>query len=149
MQVKQQNEIIIEQQRAEKRTRECKRELKPKEHVGIVPLTFIVPNYSKLKKSNAAWQSTPFYRLSHAHGYKLSFQVIPDGHKDAKGTHVSVFIYLMKEEFDKDLHWPLRGKMDILLVDHEVSHDEYQNPLFYPISALWISMKSLIRALPG
>ena len=132
-QIKQQNEIIMEQQRdfqeqlirqneiimeQKRELEEHKRELKLKEHVGIVPLSFIVPNYSKLKKSNAVWQSKPFY--SHAHGYKLSLHVAPNGNGEAIGTHISVFINLMKGEFDEELHWPLRGKMNILLVDNEL-----------------------------
>lgn len=84
--------------------------------MGILPLEFIVPKYSQLKESNAVWQIKPFY--TYAHGYKLSLQVVPNGLGDAKGTHVSVFIYLMKGEFDEDLHWPLRGEMEVYLIDH-------------------------------
>ncbi len=69
-----------------------------------------MPKYSKLKESNAVCQSKPFYTQDHAHGYKLSLQVAPNGHGD----------YLMKGEFDEDLHWPLQRKMEIYLVDHKV-----------------------------
>ena len=77
--------------------------------MGILPLEFIVPKYSQLKESNAVWQIKPFY--TYAHGYKLSLQVVPNGHGNAKGTHVSVFLFLMEGEFDKDLQWPLRGNL--------------------------------------
>ena len=121
-QLKQQNEIIIKQQ---KELEECKRKLKLNEHVGILPLEFIVPKYSKLKETNTVWQSKPFY--THAHGYKLSLQVAPNGLGNAKGTHVSVFIYLMKGEFDEDLHWPLRGQMEVKLLDHEILAQYYRD----------------------
>ena len=78
-----------------------------------------MPKYSKLKELNSIWKSKPFY--SHAHGYKLSLHVAPNGLRNARGTHVSVVIHLMKGEFDEDLHWPLRGKIAILLIDHEVA----------------------------
>ena len=132
-QLKQHNEIIAKQQ---KELEECKQKLvKLNEHVRILPLDFIVPKYSKLKESNAVCQSKPF--STHAHGYKLSLQVAPNGHGDAKGTFMSLFIYLMKGEFDEDLHWSLWGKMEIYLVDHEVElfADE-------TIFALW--MKNLM-----
>ena len=86
-----------------------------------------MPNYSKLKESNAVWCSKPFY--SHAHGYKLSLQIAPNGRGDAISTHISVFIYLMKGEFDEDLHWPLRGKVNIVLVDHEVDDELFQDDI--------------------
>ena len=123
-QLKQQNDIITKQQRE---LEECKRKLKLNEHVGILPLEFIVPKYSKLKESNSVWQSKPFY--THAHGYKLSFHVIPNGSKNALGTHVSVFIYLMKGEFDEDLHWPMRENVEIFLVDHESPCEDFADDI--------------------
>ena len=124
-QLKQQNEIIIRQK---KELEECKQKLKLNEHVGILPLEFIVPKYSKLKETNTRWQSKPFY--THAHGYKLSLHVAPNGFGTAKGTHVSVFIYLMKGEFDEDLHWPLRAQMRIYLIDHEVASQVFAEDVF-------------------
>jgi TNF receptor-associated factor 4 len=123
-QLKQQNEIIAKQQ---KELEEFNQILKLNEHVGILPLEFIVPKYSKLKESNSVWQSKPFY--THAHGYKLSLHVAPNGLRNAKGTHVSVFIYLMKGEFDEDLSWPLRTKINIFLIDHNLSSQFYDDAI--------------------
>ena len=122
-QLKQQNDIIAKQQQE---LEECKQKLKLNEHVGVLPLEFIVPKYSKLKESNSVWQSKPFY--THAHGYKLSLHVIPNGLGKAKGTHISVFIYLMKGEFDEDLHWPLRAKLEIFLIDHKLASQFFADP---------------------
>ena len=69
------------------------------------------------------WQSKPFY--THAHGYKLSLHVAPNGLRNAKGTHVSLFIYLMKGEFDEDLHWPMRENVDIYLIDHKFRSEAF------------------------
>ena len=37
---------------------------------------------------------------------------------DGAGTHVSVFVHLMRGEYDNRLVWPFRGDIAILLVNH-------------------------------
>ena len=44
----------------------------------------------------------------------MCLRVDANGHfEDSVGTHVSVFVYLMRGEYDDDLLWPFRG--DIIL----------------------------------
>ena len=127
-QLKQQDELIIEQKRE---LEECKQQLEMlTRHVGIIPLCFIVPNFSKLKQSNGEWFSKPFY--THASGYRLCLRVFPNGCEGAKGTHVSVFVYLMKGEFDNELKWPLHGKIKILLVNHNDGNNHCSHRIKLP-----------------
>ena len=70
-------------------------------------------NYVELRKRNGDWYSPPFY--THRQGYKMCLRVYANGFGDGKGTHVSVFAYLMRGEFDNVLKWPFRGHVVIQL----------------------------------
>ena len=48
----------------------------------------------------------PFF--THPHGYRLCLQVFPNGYRRGKGTHVSLFMYVMQGPFDSLLKWPFR-----------------------------------------
>ena len=86
-----------------------------------VPLTYQPPYIIKLtqhmekRMTNADWYSEPFY--SHYRGYKMCLNILPGGHGTFKGTHVSVYIYLMKGENDAKLKWPFRGTVIVSLLN--------------------------------
>ena len=54
---------------------------------------------------------------THPHGYRMCIRVDPKGFGGGKGTHVSVFTYLMKGPFDDHLKWPFRGEITIQIVN--------------------------------
>ena len=62
-------------------------------------------NASPLYTHHNKCYSTPFYM--HQKGYKLCLAVDSKGYGSGKGTHVSVFVAIMKEEHDDQL----KGKM--------------------------------------
>ena len=70
-------------------------------------------NYVEMRKRNGKWYSPPFY--THPQGYKMCLRVDADGFGEGKGTHVSVFAYLKRGEFDDALKWPFRGHVVIQL----------------------------------
>ena len=72
-------------------------------------------NYTIHKVSGDSWYSPPFY--TGPVGYKLQLVVDPDGSSTAKGTHVSVFLYLMKGEDDDCLGWPFKGCVTVKLLN--------------------------------
>ena len=39
------------------------------------------------------------------------------------GTHVSVYVYFMKGEFDDCLEWPFQGRLSISLLDQDKGED--------------------------
>ena len=72
-------------------------------------------NFSKHKLSGDSWYSPPFY--TGPGGYKLQLRVDADGSSTAKGTHVSVCVYLMKGENDDCLGWPFNGSVTVKLLN--------------------------------
>ncbi|XP_065885284.1 TNF receptor-associated factor 4-like [Dysidea avara] len=68
--------------------------------------------------------SNSFY--THGKGYKMCLSVDPDGDGDSKGTHMSVYLYLMKGPHDDMLTWPLRGKIELKLLN-QISDCEHRS----------------------
>ena len=68
------------------------------------PCHIFMPHFSQHKSDGKRWFSQPFY--SAPGGYKLCLCVDANGSVSAKGTHVSVFVSLMKGENDHQLQWP-------------------------------------------
>lgn len=58
--------------------------------------------------------SPPFY--SWKHGYHMKFQVFPNGRSDGKDTHLSVFVVIVKGEYDALQSWPFKGKVKMSLL---------------------------------
>ena len=66
---------------------------------------FTITGVSQHMKYNSPYISPPFY--SHRIGYKLRLEVFPNGLSAGAGTHVSVFIRLLKGDNDQNLAWPM------------------------------------------
>lgn len=47
----------------------------------------------------------------------MGLMVYPNGYKEGKNTHLSIFVSLVKGDFDKHLTWPFRGEVIVKLVD--------------------------------
>ena len=71
----------------------------------------------------------PFY--THSHGYKFCVNVYPQGNGDGKGTHVSIFTYLMKGPFDDHLKWPFRGEITIQIVNQDGDQNHVEKTIDY------------------
>ena len=83
---------------------------------------FTLIEFKSKKENNVDWYSPPFY--THTHGYRMCISVDANGHEDAKGTHLSVFAYLMEGPFDDYLEWPFQGTITIQLLNQlkDVNH---------------------------
>ena len=55
----------------------------------------------------------------------MSLRVDANGYDDGEGTHVSVFLCLMKVENDDTLTWPIRYKCTITLLNQLKDVDHY------------------------
>ena len=53
----------------------------------------------------------------------MCFKVTANGDGSGADTHVSVFVHLMRGEYDSKLMWPFRGDITIQLVNH--NNDQY------------------------
>ena len=90
----------------------------------ICPVTIKMSNLNSKKKDEAQWYSDLFY--THNKGYKTGLRIYAAGHGDGKGTHLSVYLYLMKGPHDDELTWPLRGKFEIKLLN-QISDSEHHS----------------------
>ena len=68
---------------------------------------------------------------TYENGYKMCLRVDPNGYGDAKGTHVSIFTFLMKGSYDDHLKWPFRGVVTIKIVNQAGDHDHIENTITY------------------
>ena len=71
----------------------------------------------------------PFYTKSETEsfGYKLRVVVCPNGFGNDKNTHLSVFIVVMKGEYDAILRWPFNKKVKFTLIDQQDDPDQREN----------------------
>ena len=74
-----------------------------------------MPNYSQQKKDTDEWYSPPFY--TGPGGYRMCLRVRAIGQRSGLGSHVSVFVHLMRSENDSNLKWPLSAEVIIRLVN--------------------------------
>ena len=79
------------------------------QHTGMLPLEFTMTSFEEMKKSNGSWYGPAFY--THPQGYKMCLKVYANGLGRGEGTHISVYAYLMRGEFDDLLKWPFRGSV--------------------------------------
>ena len=76
---------------------------------------FKFTKYTERKSNNDSVYSPPFY--SSPGGYKLCIKVYANGTGKGKGTHLSVFAYLMRGDNDDHLPWPFTGTVEIELLN--------------------------------
>ena len=53
----------------------------------------------------------------------MCLRVDANGTGSGRGTHLSVFVCLMRGEFDHRLKWPFRGNISIIFVNQEEDKD--------------------------
>ena len=101
-------------------------------HEHITPVTFKMNNFTVKMKNRQLWYSDPFFAFWR--GYKMCLNVDAGGHGDGDGTHVSVFLYLLKGPYDDRLEqsgdWPLRGRFKIKLLD-QINDNNYANDITF------------------
>lgn len=89
-------------------------------HMQIVPVLLIMEQVSiKIVNEDLEWTSQPFY--THPHGYKMCLNIDLYGVETGEGTHISVFLKLMRGQFDSHLSWPFRGSVTVVLLSQDGS----------------------------
>ena len=79
------------------------------------PWVIRMEGFQEKKENDIQWYSDPVY--SHFGGYKMCLNVDANGSGDGKGTHVSVFISLMRGDNDDNLKWPFKGTIKVSLLN--------------------------------
>ena len=87
------------------------------------------PKVYRVERTGNAVFLPGFY--THQHGYKMCIRVDPNGSGDGKGTHISIFVYLMKGSYDDHLKWPFRGNITIQIVNQAGDHDHIEHTIPY------------------
>ena len=92
------------------------------------PCTRTLTNYSEYKKKNSKWYSLPFY--SSDKGYKLNLCVHANGCELVERTHLSLYVYLLKGEYDDQLQWPFNADITVQLLNWsgDNNHEEKTIP---------------------
>jgi len=80
---------------------------------SVAPVVIKMANYAQNKQRSVQWFSCSFYTSEE--GYKWCMRVDCNGYDKGKGTHVSVYFYLKRGEYDDKLQWPFRGRFVIQL----------------------------------
>ena len=100
----------------------------------VSPVIIRMPFFKSPVIQPNVWFSEPFFAFEE--GYKMCLKVYANGVGSGEGTHVSLYLYLMKGPYDDKLeqsgHWPLRGTFTIELLNHlnDKHHVSYTNTLY-------------------
>ena len=105
----------IEELRQEKA--EMKREMASFRNISTNQrkVTFRLFPYLTYKETETDFNSIPYY--SSDYGYRFSIQVSAIGKDSGRGTHVSVYAYLLMGAHDNSLTWPFPGLFVIELLN--------------------------------
>ena len=82
---------------------------------GVLPVYRTVKEFNQLKANDQPIRTDPFYTAQG--GYKMIMRVHPNGYGPCRGTHLSVFIKLMRGENDHTLSFPIDGIFKIQLLN--------------------------------
>jgi len=121
----------------------CRQSLRFLPDYQVAPVIMKMKEFTKHRNEGSNWFSIPFY--THKGGYKLCLVVVAAGYKSAKGSHMSVFICLMKGVHDDELVWPMEGIVDIHLLNQlQTSDSSYYITVAMPDTPLF-PLKSTAR----
>jgi len=89
-------------------------------NIDIAPVVRIISNFSELMKDNEAYYVyDPF--LAFEGGYQMIMSICVSGCGEGNGTHISMYVHLMKGPHDDELqqlsYWPFRGVIEIALLN--------------------------------
>ncbi|XP_067251968.1 TNF receptor-associated factor 5 isoform X1 [Chanodichthys erythropterus] len=84
-------------------------------------LIWKVRDYWHRKEAGTPLNSTPFY--TSRNGYKLSVRAYLGGDNSGRGTHMSLYITIMRGDFDSLLPWPFRQNITLTLLDQSGSRN--------------------------
>lgn len=96
----------------------------------VLPVTLKVTNFRELKTNGDAWLSMPFYTTPK--GYKMRLVVYPDGHGSGAGTHLSLYLHVMRGRCDENLNWPLNGHFTVSVLNQNDYREYVSQVISFP-----------------
>ena len=88
---------------------------------------FTISQYSKRKQFNNEYFSPPF--TTSPQGYRLCLRVYANGYSSGKGSHLSIYAYIMKGQHDDRLQWPFTGTFIFELLNWLEDKEHYKMTL--------------------
>ena len=95
----------------------------------VCPVVIKMSEFKKKQKENVQWYSDPFF--THTQGYKMRLSIVPAGIEDGKGTHLSVYLFLMRGPHDDTLKWPLKETLEIKLLNQIGDSDHHSKMITF------------------
>ena len=83
-------------------------------------LIWRIPNFKQRQEDAKSHKFSSIYSLpfyTSRYGYKMCLRLYPYGDGSGKGTHLSLFIVIMRGEYDDILEWPYRHKVTFQLLN--------------------------------
>ena len=77
----------------------------------VPPFYFSLYDVSHYQSNSLVYHSETFY--SHPGGYKMKMRVRPNGLSSYTGTHMGIYIAIVRGEFDDQLCWPFDGSVTV------------------------------------
>ena len=68
-------------------------------------------------------ESDPFYM----YGYKLKLRLYPNGFNIGENTHLSIYIVVIKGQYDAMLPWPFKTRVKFTLIDQQKDLNKREN----------------------
>ena len=92
----------------------------------LPPLDFVIASVDDYIETGTVWQTERFY--SGRLGYSMSLTATVDqiGPNDEEDTYLSVFVYLLKGNYDDELKWPFTGYLVLQIVNWEDDHSHLE-----------------------
>ena len=95
---------------------------------GCESFTWRIDGFSEVLRKAKSGQETfiessPFYRS----GYKFKIGIYPNGFDSGKNTHLTVYLVIMKGEYDATLTWPFDKKFTFTLIDQQENEHDREN----------------------
>lgn len=97
---------------------------------SVAPFSFTMKSFKHRKQHKIIWFSPSFY--SHSCGYKMQLRVDPNGTQDGEDMHMSVYVYLMKGDFDGEVSWPFQGHVTVRLLNQIDDTNHYERVIDFP-----------------
>ncbi len=95
----------------------------------MLRLTCKLTKFAEKKEKNMEFESNSFY--THPNGYKMILSVDGNGYNKYKGTHVSVWVYLMRGEYDDQLEFPFKGTITFELLNQLEDNNHHSDSYSY------------------
>lgn len=101
----------------------------------VPPRVFKMAAFDRHKSEGETWYSPDFY--SHVGGYRMCLAVAPGGQEKGSGTHLSVYVALMRGQYDEQLVWPFRGEVVVELLNQARDRKHHSGRVLF--QQLWVT----------